>query len=108
MTFDNDRTPDGKDHWTEAIYEAKLKNMAKVISEIGVDISGTSPAIIGVSEIENRRVLEDLVNQEPLLKKNYGIVHFDSPDRRGIDVALLYQKKLFIPIHYKNVKRRQE
>ena len=75
--------------------------MAKVISEIGEDVTGTSPAIIGVSEIENRRVLEDLLNQEPLVKKDYGIVHFDSPDRRGIDVALLYQKKLFTPTNYK-------
>ena len=101
ITFDDDRTPDGKDHWTQEIYEAKLANMAKVISEIGEDVTGTSPAIIGVSEIENRRVLEDLLNQEPLVKKDYGIVHFDSPDRRGIDVALLYQKKLFIPTNYK-------
>ncbi|WP_347373453.1 endonuclease/exonuclease/phosphatase family protein [Aequorivita sp. Q41] len=99
--FDEDRTPDGKDHWTQEIYEAKLANMAKVISEIGVDVTGTLPAIIGVSEIENRRVLEDLLNQEPLVKMDYGIVHFDSPDRRGIDVALLYQKKLFTPTNYK-------
>lgn len=101
ITFDDDRTPEGKDHWTQEIYEAKLANMAKVISEIGEDVTGTSPAIIGVSEIENRRVLEDLLNQEPLVKKDYGIVHFDSPDRRGIDVALLYQKKLFTPTNYK-------
>lgn len=101
LTFDDDRTPEGKDHWTQEIYEAKLANMAKVISEIGEDVTGTSPAIIGVSEIENRRVLEDLLNQEPLIKKDYGIVHFDSPDRRGIDVALLYKKKLFTPTNYK-------
>jgi len=101
LTFDDDRTPDGKDHWTEEIYNAKLKNMAKVISEIGSDVAGTTPAIIGLCEIENRRVLEDLVNQEPLLKKDYGIIQFDSPDRRGIDVALLYKKKLFIPTNYK-------
>ena len=101
ITFDDDRTPDGKDHWTEEIYQAKLKNMAKVIAEIGVDVSGTTPAIIGVCEVENIKVLEDLVNQEPLLKKDYGIVHFDSPDRRGIDVALLYRKKLFTPTNYK-------
>lgn len=101
ITFDDDRTPDGKDHWTEEIYMAKLKNIASVISEIGKEITGTSPTIIGLCEIENRRVLDDLVNQEPLLTKDYGIVHFDSSDRRGIDVALLYKKKLFIPTHYK-------
>ena len=101
ITFDDDRTPDGKDHWTEKIYRDKLKNMAKVIAEIGADVSGTTPAIIGVCEIENRKVLEDLVNQEPLVKKDYGIIQFDSPDRRGIDVALLYKKKLFTPTNYK-------
>jgi len=101
LTFDDDRTPDGKDHWTEEIYNAKLKNMAKVISEIGNELTGSTPAIIGLCEIENRRVLEDLVNQDPLLNKDYGIIHFDSPDRRGIDVALLYRKKLFTPMHYK-------
>ncbi len=101
ITFDDDRTPDGNDHWTQEIYEAKLANMAKVISEIGEDVTGTSPAMIGLSEIENRRVLEDLLNQKPLVNKDYGIVHFDSPDRRGIDVALLYQKKLFTPIYTK-------
>jgi hypothetical protein len=100
MTFDNDRTPDGKDHWTEEIYHAKLKNMAKVIAEIGSEITGTTPAIIGVCEIENRRVLEDLLNQEPLIHKDYGAIQFDSPDRRGIDVGLLYRKKLFTPTNF--------
>ncbi len=101
ITFDDDRTPDGRDHWTKEIYEAKLKNMAKVISEIGKEVTGTSPAIVGVCETENRRVLEDLLNQEPLLQQDYGIVQFDSPDRRGIDVALLYKKRLFTPTGYK-------
>ena len=100
LTFDDDRTPEGKDHWTQEIYEAKLANMAKVIAEIGADVTGTSPALIGLCEVENLRVLEDLVNQEPLVNKDYGIVHFDSPDRRGIDVALLYQKKIFTPTNY--------
>ncbi|GAA4273272.1 endonuclease [Aquimarina gracilis] len=97
MTFDDDRTPQGKDHWTEEIYRQKIKNMAFAISKIGVDISKNAPVILGVSEIENRKVLKDLVNNPTLSKKKYGIVHFDSPDRRGIDVALLYQKPLFKP-----------
>lgn len=101
LTFDDDRTPEGKDHWTEEIYNAKLKNMAKVIAEIGKDVTGNTPVIIGICEIENRKVVEDLVNQEPLLIKDYGIIQFDSPDRRGIDVALLYQKKIFTPTNYK-------
>ncbi len=101
LTFDDDRTPEGKDRWTEEIYNLKLKNTARVLSEIGEEVSGTSPAIIGLCEIENRRVLEDLVNQESLVQKNYGIIHFDSPDRRGIDVALLYRKEIFTPTNYK-------
>ncbi|OAB80094.1 endonuclease/exonuclease/phosphatase family protein [Cochleicola gelatinilyticus] len=101
LTFDDDRTPNGKDHWTEAIYNAKIKNMAKVISEIGADVTGTPPAVIGLCETENRKVLEDLVNDDALRNKEYGIIQFDSPDRRGIDVALLYQKKLFTPTNYK-------
>jgi len=100
MTYDNDRTPEGKDHWTERIYIWKLANMAKVISEIGKDVTSTSPTIIGVCEIENRRVLEDLLNQASLVEEGYGIIHYDSPDRRGIDVALLYKKNLFSPTHH--------
>jgi len=99
ITYDDERTPEGKDHWTEDIYKDKLKNMAKVISEIGADVTKNAPALIGVAEIENRKVLEDLANQPILLSKDYGIVHFDSPDKRGIDVALLYQKSLFRPIN---------
>lgn len=81
------------------IYVKKLDNMANVVADIGSDISNNSPAVIGVCEIENRQVLYDLVNHPALLNKDYGVVHFDSPDRRGIDVALLYQKRLFRPIN---------
>lgn len=100
ITFDDDRTPEGRDHWTEEIYAAKLANMAKVIADVGRDVTGTAPALIGVAETENRKVLEDLVNQPELLPYDYGIIQFDSPDRRGIDVALLYQKALFTPTNY--------
>ncbi|MCA0152541.1 endonuclease/exonuclease/phosphatase family protein [Winogradskyella vincentii] len=80
------------------IYKKKVKNMARVISNIGTDMANNSPAVIGVCEIENRKVLEDLVNDPLLLSKDYGIIHFDGPDRRSIDVALLYQKALFQPV----------
>lgn len=102
LTFDDDRTPEGKDHWTETIYQKKLKSMANVIADIGKEVSGTAPTILGVAEIENRKVLEDLVNQPQLLSMDFGIIHFDSPDRRGIDVALLYQKSIFTPTNYIN------
>lgn len=97
FTFDDDRTPTGKDKWTQEKYEDKLKKLSRVISEIGFEMSPGFPAILGVCEIENLAVLEDLVNQPLLLPKNYGIIHFDSPDRRGIDVGLLYQKEIFSP-----------
>lgn len=80
-------------------YKKKVQNMAGVVADIGSEDTKNSPAIIGVSEVENRQVLVDLVNDPQLLHKDYGIIHFDSPDARGIDVALLYQKALFRPIN---------
>ncbi|NNE32278.1 MAG: endonuclease/exonuclease/phosphatase family protein [Winogradskyella sp.] len=80
------------------IYKKKIKNMARVIANIGSDMSNNAPAVVGVCEIENRAVLEDLVNDPLLLAKDYGIIHFEGPDRRSIDVALLYQKALFKPL----------
>jgi hypothetical protein len=80
------------------VYKKKIKNMARVIANIGAEKANNSPAVIGVCEIENRKVLEDLVNDPLLLGKDYGIIHFDGPDRRSIDVALLYQKALFKPM----------
>lgn len=82
----------------QTAYLQKIRNMARVISEIGKDITKNTPAIIGVCEVENKEVLEDLINDSLLIEKNYGIIHYDSPDARGIDVAFLYQKSLFTPI----------
>lgn len=84
----------------EEVYVKKVKNMARVIAEIGSDMTGNSPAVIGVCEVENRQVLVDVVNDPLLLSKDYGIIHYDSPDARGIDVALLYQKALFKPVSH--------
>lgn len=80
------------------VYKRKVQNMARVISEIGDDVSKNTPAIIGLAEVENRQVVEDIANDPALLSKDYGIAHFDSPDARGIDVALLYRKELFVPV----------
>lgn len=99
ITYDDDRTPDGKDHWTEAIYQDKVKKMASVIAQVGFELTKNAPAIIGLAEIENRKTVEALANDPQLLDKDYGIAHVDSPDRRGIDVALLYQKALFKPLN---------
>ncbi|TMM59251.1 endonuclease/exonuclease/phosphatase family protein [Maribacter algarum] len=102
LTYDDERTPKGKDNWTLERYQQKIKNISQVLSEIGSKITKTSPDIIGICEIENKSVLEDLVNHENLSDKEYGIVHLDSPDERGIDVALLYKKKSFIVNTFKS------
>ncbi len=92
---DEDFQPTGKYLWTAQKYNAKQGNMAKVISALGTEISPDGLAILGVSEIENRRVLDDLVQQPALRERHYSVVHFDSPDERGIDCGLLYQPKYF-------------
>lgn len=102
LTFDDDRTPEGRYHWTQERYHQKIENLSKVISKIGYETSKTSPDIIGLCEVENLAVLENLVQHPNLREKNYGIIHFDSPDERGIDVALLYKKASFIPSSFKS------
>ena len=82
------------------VYWDKIDKLGSVISQIGADKANTSPAIIGVCEVENLSVLEDLVKSKHLAKKRYGIIHYDSPDKRGIDVALLYQKRYFKPVFH--------
>lgn len=101
--YDEEWTPEGARHWNDEKYHQKLHNLSRVISQIGTDENKNMPTLLGVSEIENRKVLEDLIAQPELVAADYGIVHFDSPDRRGIDVGLLYQKKYFTPITYKNI-----
>jgi endonuclease/exonuclease/phosphatase family metal-dependent hydrolase len=88
-------TPAGPNQWNTKRYYEKLDNMSKVIAEIGTDVTPNGPVILGVSEIENRTVLEDLVKQNRIATRNYQVIHFDGPDKRGVDVALLYQPKHF-------------
>lgn len=97
-TFDDDRTPEGADRWTTKVYKDHVMKIARVISEIGKDQTQQPPDIIGICEVENKDVIVDLVNTPHLKKFNYGIIHYDSPDSRGIDVALLYRKNIFKPI----------
>ena len=101
--YDEEWTPKGQRSWDGKKYQQKLENLSRAISEIGTDENPNMPTILGVSEIENRGVLEDLVNMPKLQSAGYGIVHFDSPDRRGIDVGLLYQTKHFKPTSSKNI-----
>ena len=86
--------PDGKNKWTEPKYEKKLHNIATVIRTMA-DENKAYHAVLGLSEVENRHVLENLVNQPEIEAANYQIVHYDGPDRRGVDVALLYRPEYF-------------
>jgi hypothetical protein len=101
---DEEWLPQGAQNWTSKRYNKKLQNLSRVIAEIGTnDQQKESPVILGCSEVENRGVLEDLIKQPSLAGKDYGIVHFDSPDKRGIDVGFLYSKKHFKPTSYINI-----
>ncbi len=94
-TADEDFTPNGRKKWNLKRYNRKIEKLSSVISQIGVSETGMPPIVIGVAEIENRKVLTDLVNTKELARHHYGIAHSDSQDERGIDVALLYQKEHF-------------
>lgn len=92
---DDEFTPNGAKHWTLWRYRDKLSKIAVVLKGAG---GGIPPAFVGLVEVENREVLEDLITQKELIAENYGIIHRDSPDERGIDVAFLYRKSLFKPL----------
>lgn len=94
---DYDFLPNGMYKWNTLKYESKLKNMSRVLSELCV--TKTTPkgaAIIGLSEVENRKVVADLLKQPSLKGRGYRILHFESRDRRGIDCAMLYNPKMFV------------
>ncbi|WP_111707395.1 endonuclease/exonuclease/phosphatase family protein [Lutibacter citreus] len=94
-TLDDDFTPKGKKKWNYKKYKRKLKKLGNVIAQLGTEKSFYGPAIVGLVEVENQKVVEDLITSNNLKNEHYGIVHYDSPDERGIDVALLYKKELF-------------
>jgi len=94
-TLDDDFTPKGKKNWNKKRYKNKIRKLGNVINQLGTKRSFYSPAVVGVVEVENKLVLKDLVGSKNLKHQNYGFVHHDSSDERGIDVALLYKKELF-------------
>lgn len=100
--YDLEFSPKGDRKWDGKKYWSKIHNMAYAISQLTTQTTPDGPAVIGVSEIENRSVLEDLVKAEPLRHRNLRIVHHDSPDRRGVDVGLLYDPQYFRPINVTN------
>ncbi|GAB1308393.1 endonuclease [Urechidicola sp. KH5] len=84
------------------VYWDKIDKLGSVLVDIGAEKSKNSPVLIGVVEIENDTVLKDLVAGKYLKDKRYSFIHYDSPDKRGIDVGLLYQGRYFKPIHHKS------
>ncbi|WP_106793669.1 endonuclease [Aquimarina sp. Aq78] len=94
-TLDNDFLPDSEKKWNRKRYEKKIFKLGTAISNIGFLKTRKAPVLVGVAEVENKAVLKDLINSKHLKQKEYGIVHYDSPDERGIDVGLLYQKQYF-------------
>jgi len=94
-TLDDDFTEDSERNWNEDRYHKKIQKLGKVISNLGFSEISHPPAIVGVAEVENNKVLADLVSSKYLTNKNYNFIHFDSPDERGIDTALLYREDYF-------------
>jgi predicted extracellular nuclease len=108
--LDDDFTPKGFKKWTPKRYRKKIRKLSRTVSYLGVKESHRSPVLIGLAELENKRVIEDLINAPSLRDKGYEYVHYDSPDERGIDTALLYDPKHFqviasekIPLMVKNL-----
>ncbi len=93
---DYEYLPSAAKEWNTEKYFSKLNNLSRVLSELSRDKVKQGPAVIGVAEIENRRVLDDLVAQPLLAPSKYEIVHYEGPDKRGVDCALLYD-----PAQYK-------
>lgn len=98
LTLDDEYTPEGDLHWTPRRYAAKRNILAKTILSIGDYCHGEMPAIMGLCEIENDQVLRDLTLGTPLRHSGYEFIHYDSPDRRGVDCALLYRRERFAPL----------
>jgi endonuclease/exonuclease/phosphatase family metal-dependent hydrolase len=101
ISGDDEFTPMGDRHWTNKRFNGKIFNISKVI----LNSSGFYPPdIIGLCEIENRNVLERLIQNSPLKTYFYKIIHKESPDHRGIDVALLYNSNRVYPLDYQFLK----
>jgi predicted extracellular nuclease len=94
-TLDNDFTPTGFKGWTSERYERKRKKLARTILDIGKEENKYPPVLVGISEVENQKVIKDLIGTAPLDRLHYKYIHYESPDERGIDTALLYNPKYF-------------
>lgn len=100
LVNDDEFTPTGDRKWSFSRFNAKADRLAKVILAAG---KWNPPALVGLCEVENQNALEMLTRQTPLRNYNYKIIHKDSPDERGIDVALIYRPDLFRPLNYQAI-----
>lgn len=102
LTADEEFLPAGYKHWTWKKFEQKRNAVAKTVLSVKDEL-GSFPVIVGFAEVENYMVLSQLVRNTPLAKLGYGIVHRDSPDRRGVDVGLIYRESCFRPVKVKRI-----
>ena len=92
---DDEFTPNGANAYSGEVFKKKVENLTSVIEKMGMEKTDDGIAILGVAEIENEAVLKVLCASPRLAKRNLKVVHFDSPDERGVDVGLLYNPALF-------------
>lgn len=100
---DYEYLPNGTNKWGKMKYEAKLHNMARVLSELCTDKLPQGPAVIGVSELENHLALEDLLHQPSLAGRGLKYVDVAGPDRRGVECAFIYNPRFFQMERYMHV-----
>lgn len=100
---DAEFTPLGANKYTGKVYKEKLSNLSDVVSQLGTDMTPDGAAILGIGEIENISVLQDFVKQPKIAARNYQIVHYDSPYKRGIDVGFIYNPKYFKVLESRNI-----
>ena len=101
LVWDNDFLPDSANNWTEERYAKKLVDLAKVLTEISAD-GGIE--VVGLCEVENRKVVEDLFATDSLGKRKFKVIHEDSPDKRGIDVALAYNSDVLTELYHEKIR----
>ena len=94
-TRDDDFLPDGDQEWTVKRYNNKIHKIARAITKIGYEESERRPSLLGLAEVENEKVLNDLLNTDLLMQTSYNFVHYESLDERGMDVALVYNEEEF-------------
>jgi len=113
--LDDDFTEDSPRNWNTDRYNNKLRKLGKIIKKLGKENQSHPPVIVGVAEVENEGVLYDLINSKHLKDHGYQFIHFDSPDERGIDTALLYRENYFkileseaIPLYIANTNGQRD